>query len=87
MNATRTAVVLLNWRNFDDTLECMESLISSQSDCAILVVDNDSGDGSAERLEATGLATVVLRSGGNLGFSGGNNVGLRWALARGYGLR
>lgn len=32
--------------------------------------------------DAGGAELVIVRTGGNLGFAGGNNVGLRWALAR-----
>ena len=33
--------------------------------------------------DAGGAQLVIVRTGANLGFAGGNNVGLRWALARG----
>lgn len=32
---------------------------------------------------ASGAELIIVETGGNLGFAGGNNVGLRWALARG----
>jgi GT2 family glycosyltransferase len=37
----------------------------------------EAGDGG------DGAELIVVRTGGNLGFAGGNNVGMRWALARG----
>ncbi len=47
------------------------------------MVDNASSDESEAQLRALGPDITVLQSGANLGFAGGNNVGIRWALARG----
>jgi GT2 family glycosyltransferase len=45
-------VVLVNWRGVRDTLECLESLVrASPAPARIVVVDNGSGDGSAEEIE------------------------------------
>ncbi|KQN34194.1 hypothetical protein ASG37_06170 [Sphingomonas sp. Leaf407] len=38
---------------------------------------------AAERGEGGDAELLLIRTGGNLGFAGGNNVGLRWALTRG----
>lgn len=35
--------------------------------------------------DGNGAQLLIVRTGGNLGFAGGNNVGLRWAMARGCG--
>jgi hypothetical protein len=71
--------VVLNWNGGDDTVAALESLAGVSAIC----VDNGSTDGSdavvAERLPAVEL----LRTGANLGFAGGNNVGIRRALERG----
>jgi GT2 family glycosyltransferase len=40
---------------------------------------------AAERGEDNGAELVLVDAGANLGFAGGNNVALRWALARGFG--
>lgn len=34
--------------------------------------------------DGEGAELLIVRTGANLGFAGGNNVGLRWALARGF---
>jgi GT2 family glycosyltransferase len=49
----------------------------------IYVVDNGSSDGSEETLRAWDPALTILQAGGNLGWSGGNNVGIRAALEDG----
>lgn len=78
------AVVILNWNGWDDTLECVTSLRGqSRVPDWIIVVDNDSHDFSQQKVAALGPGVTLLRSGGNLGFAGGNNVGIRWALAHG----
>jgi len=71
--------VVLNWNGGDDTVAALESLGAVPAIC----VDNGSTDGSdvvvAERLPEVEL----LRTGANLGFAAGNNVGIRRALERG----
>ncbi|MDD5557754.1 MAG: glycosyltransferase family 2 protein [bacterium] len=80
----RTAAVVLNYRRADDTAACVRSLLASEgADPEIIIVDNGSGDGSAERLASLFPSLVHLRSGENLGYAGGNNLGIREALRRG----
>ena len=50
---------------------------------SIYVVDNDSGDGSYARLRESCSDCTVLESPANLGFSGGNNLGIQRALEQG----
>jgi GT2 family glycosyltransferase len=83
VTATDFAVVVLNWNNAEDTLECLTSLRQSTSPLDVIVVDNGSTDGSAETIDASGLADTLIRTGANLGYSGGNNIGLRHAIDRG----
>jgi hypothetical protein len=46
-------------------------------------VDNGSTDDSATRIKAADQDAVLLQSGENLGFAGGNNIGIRYAIAHG----
>jgi len=48
----------------------------------LLVVDNDSPDGSADMVEQDFPDVRLVRSGGNLGFAGGNNLGMKVARGR-----
>lgn len=78
-------IILVNYNGWEDTVECIRSLKkSTYTDYEILVVDNGSTDDSAARLrELAGDRVVLLEAGDNLGFSGGNNVGIRYAQAHG----
>jgi GT2 family glycosyltransferase len=124
-HSAAVAVILVSWNSWQDVIECLDSLLAqAYSDFHVFVVDNDSRDGSIERIGewcATpspqpgwrahdGVARVtdacqtnpitvriadrpghalpppqdtcrvtLIRSGGNLGFAGGCNVGIRAA--------
>jgi GT2 family glycosyltransferase len=75
----RLVAVVLNWNGGDDTLRALESLRG----LAVICVDNGSTDGSAEAVEQRLPEVELIRTGTNLGFAGGNNVGIRRALERG----
>jgi hypothetical protein len=75
--------VVLNWRGATDTISCVMSLRAFAPQVHPIVVDNASGDGSLERIaEAVPYADIV-RNESNLGYAGGNNAGIRRALAMG----
>lgn len=74
-------LVILNWNNATDTLECLESVAClDYPNFRVLVVDNGSSDGSASRIRAEHPEVEVIETGENLGYAGGNNVGLSHAL-------
>ncbi len=76
-------VVVLNWNGWPDTVRCLQSLEETDYEpCQVVVVDNGSTDDSVVRLRSLCRA-VVLETGKNLGFAGGNNVGIRYALEQG----
>lgn len=78
------AVVLINLCAEDDTAACIRSLQASDyPSLRIILVDNGSPDGSGERLHALFPDVVYMQTGANLGFTGGNNLGLHRALADG----
>jgi GT2 family glycosyltransferase/glycosyltransferase involved in cell wall biosynthesis len=89
MGANRMAAVVLNFRTPDQTLLAVKSLLASRRRLDdIIVVDNDGGE-AIDRAAAAGALQNVwpeisfVRTGSNLGFPGGMNVGIREALARG----
>jgi GT2 family glycosyltransferase len=77
-------VVVLNWNGREDTLACLESLRALRyPDHRVLVVDNGSVDGSEAAVRERYPDVDFLQTGSNLGFAGGNNAGIAWALERG----
>lgn len=76
--------VVLNWNNLPDTLESVQSLRRSDyENLAVWVVDNDSREDPTRELELEHPGIRVLRNATNLGYGGGNNTGLKRAIAEG----
>jgi GT2 family glycosyltransferase len=71
--------VVLNWNGGEDTPRALASLEGIETIC----VDNGSTDGSDTEVERRFPGVELVRNGANLGFSGGNNTGIRRALERG----
>jgi GT2 family glycosyltransferase len=79
----RIAIVILNWNGRDDTIECVDSVRAiDYPNFEILIVDNGSLDGSVSALRKRFPDLTVLETGQNLGYAGGNNVGIVEALRR-----
>ena len=69
-------VVIVNWRQAELTIRAARSIREQLGDGdGLVVVDNASGDGSAERLRREGL--TVVESSENRGFGAGVNLGAR----------
>ena len=84
MTASPVSAVVLHWRDEAVTRDCLRSLSAADYPAlTILLVDNGSADGSGERLHAAFPGVAFLPTGANLGYTGGNNLGIRWALDRG----
>jgi GT2 family glycosyltransferase len=82
--ATGVAAILVAWNSGQGLWEAVGStLAGTRRPEWIIVVDNGSSDGSVEQVEARFPEVQVLRSGRNLGYTGGNNLGIKLALERG----
>lgn len=77
------AVVLVSYNTRERTLACLRSAIAHPAGVPTeyVVVDNDSSDGSAESIEDALPGVTVIRSGRNLGFARGVNLGARYTEA------
>lgn len=78
----KVAVVILNYKVKDLALKCVWSVQkSSYHDTEIILVDNNSNDGLEE--QAKKIAGIVfIQTGKNLGYGGGNNVGIKKGLSK-----
>lgn len=79
----KVAIVLVHYERPDQTLMCIESLrLLTYANFEIIVVDNCGVDGLQQMMHARPLEALHVLSPRNGGYSGGNNVGIREALAR-----
>jgi len=71
-------VIVLNCNGAHFLPDCLDSLEGNLPDgCSVMVVDNGSTDGSLDLLESSYPWVRVLATGANLGFTGGNNAGVK----------
>lgn len=79
--------IVLNYNGKENTRQCIQALLECESknyEIRILTVDNASTDGSEEYLkELFGKEIDILQTKKNLGYAGGNNAGIRYALRQG----
>ena len=81
----KVAIIIVNWNGFALTKACLESLKELRySNFQTVLVDNGSIDGSGERLKSEFPEIELLTSPDNIGFTGGNNLGIQWALDHSY---
>lgn len=77
------SVITVNYNGLEDTCELIDSLQRYlHTDYEIIVIDNGSSANEAKFLEEHYPGIIVLRSEKNLGFAGGNNLGIRQARGR-----
>lgn len=82
----KIAIVILNFNGTKDTIECLESINKlSAADIAFSVII-DNGSKEKFKVESSKLKVGdinIIRSEENLGFAGGNNIGIKYALKNG----
>lgn len=76
--------VVVHYNRLDDTLECLECLEQqTYPNQRILFVDNDSKDNGPQAVAEKYPGVEQLLNGANLGFTGGYNAGMCYALEHG----
>jgi GT2 family glycosyltransferase len=83
MNKTepKVIIVILNWNGYKDTIECIDSINRIRyNNYKIVVVDNGSNTNEIDNAIKLFPNIEIIKSENNLGFSGGNNLGIRSAF-------
>jgi GT2 family glycosyltransferase len=83
INNKEIAIIILNWNTYQYTHNCIISLnYNNFKNFKIIVVDNGSKDNSLDLLKNDFENIKFIKNKINLGFSGGNNIGIRYALSQ-----
>ncbi len=82
---THISVIIVHFNSEEETISCLESVLAQKlqsTQLSIVVIDNGSMKPLVlpEKMETAGI--TVLRSESNLGFTGGNNMGIHFAIER-----
>ena len=78
MNIEKTlSIITINYNGLKDTCELMETLPLEDESIEVIVVDNASNEDEATIIEQRYPQITVIRSKENLGFAGGNNLGIQ----------
>jgi len=80
----KAGIIILNYNSWEDTIECINGCSNIKYPHIIIVVDNCSTDESYRQLsERLAPNIILLQTRTNLGYAGGNNVGIDYALKDG----
>ena len=84
MKDKSVAIILVNWNGFEHTIKCINSLRDlTYRNYEVIVVDN--GSDPKELIELKKITNIkLIENGSNLGFTGGNNVGMSYAYSSGF---
>ncbi len=83
MHKNGISVIVVSWNTKNITSECLRRLeiakgyLKDESNCEIIVVDNNSTDGTSTMIAKKYPWVKLIKSKFNLGYSAGNNLGFR----------
>ena len=75
------SIITINYNGLDDTCALIESIPFNEN-VEVIVVDNASKNHEAEQLSQRYPQIKIIKSERNLGFAGGNNLGIQTAQGR-----
>ncbi len=79
----KIAVIMLNWNGAEDSLACVSALDNQTLSHTLIAVDNGSSDNFTQKYIQT-ENHILLQNSSNLGFAGGVNTGIHYALEHGF---
>lgn len=76
MNPKDLSIIIVNWNGGDMILRCLESIRKTRNSFAVhvIMIDNNSSDGSREAAQKAFPEFTIINSGSNLGFGRANNL-------------
>jgi GT2 family glycosyltransferase len=80
----QVSIIIINYNTFEYTCNCLRSLINNTKDLnyEIIIVDNASVECDPEIFAVQFPQIKLVKSDKNLGFAGGNNLGLKYATGQ-----
>lgn len=80
----KVCIILVNYNGYLDTIECVKSIMASTyKNIEIILVENASKDVDSIKVDVfLNQNTNIVISENNLGFSGGNNLGIKYAIEK-----
>ena len=78
----RLSVITINYNGMKDTCELLKTLPLDDPEVEVIVVDNASAEDEATAIGQRFPQVTIVRSDRNLGFAGGNNLGIKAAHGR-----
>ncbi|MBP5412414.1 MAG: glycosyltransferase, partial [Bacteroidales bacterium] len=76
------SIITINYNGLKDTCELIETLPLEDETIEVIIVDNASQHAEASIIEQHYPQVQVIRSNKNLGFAGGNNLGIKAARGK-----
>lgn len=76
-------VIILNYNNYYDTFNCIDSLLKNSNEICIVIVDNHSANSSFEEITRNYPNITCLKTDYNGGYAFGMNYGAKYALLNG----
>ena len=76
------SIITINYNGLKDTCELLDTLPLEDDSIEVIVVDNASKEDEASAIEQQYPQVKVIRSKENLGFAGGNNLGIKAAKGK-----
>ena len=84
MTNSKVAVIIVNWKKYDITSCCIESILNStNSNFKIILVDNESDNKKVKNFKYRNEIKIIQNK-KNEGFSKANNIGIDYALKNNY---
>ncbi len=83
MQLPKVFIIIVNYNNVSDSIACLRSLSNIDKDnysLETIFVDNGSKSQVVKKIQGAFPKLNIVRSSKNLGFAGGNNLGIKQAL-------